>query len=327
MRFIGAIAALLLLLGTVSSAPVGRSMASPENESCITCHVQVYNEGIQSAFVHLPFWEQQCVQCHLAGGAVSETTEPESITGTVVTQENLWRKLMTFRESGVEKIEHRITCPSLEMDKGYRFRIVVSGPEGSDRPEEHRSLWLGLEPRELYEPGGSAGMEITTGLSTSIGEQVRSLNLYCPDGATVFVSWKTLEPFIGWVELQELEGPDFGVPETAGSSLKLAEEESAAAGASPHANLRDPEELAIDLCNDCHSMAGLGTSHPVRIYGGHETRIPEDLPTVNGLLTCVTCHDPHGASGKNLVREKIKTKLCVACHYNFKNRSLSTMFD
>ena len=91
--------------------------------------------------------------------------------------------------------------------------------------------------------------------------------------------------------------------------------------------MRDPEDLAISVCYQCHSESTLGTSHPVRLYGGRDVRIPEELPTVDGMLTCVTCHDPHGAPGKMLVRETIKTKLCVACHYKYKNSSPSTMFQ
>ena len=95
-----------------------------------------------------------------------------------------------------------------------------------------------------------------------------------------------------------------------------------------HPPLREPQELTIELCLSCHSDTNLGTSHPVRLYARRgNTIIPEELPTIeDGMMTCVTCHSPHGAPASQLVREIVKTKLCVTCHIRFKNSSPATMF-
>lgn len=95
-----------------------------------------------------------------------------------------------------------------------------------------------------------------------------------------------------------------------------------------HPRLREPQELTIELCLSCHSNTNLGTSHPVRLYARRgNTIIPDELPTIeDGMMTCVTCHSPHGAPASQLVREIVKTKLCVTCHIRFKNSSPATMF-
>ncbi|MCP3177765.1 hypothetical protein MJO47_11680 [Desulfuromonas sp. KJ2020] len=95
-----------------------------------------------------------------------------------------------------------------------------------------------------------------------------------------------------------------------------------------HARLREPQDLTIEVCLSCHSDTDLGASHPVRLYARRgSTIIPEELPTIeDGMMTCVTCHGPHGAPARQLVREIVKTKLCVTCHIRFKNSSPATMF-
>ncbi|MBI5235713.1 MAG: hypothetical protein HY886_05640 [Deltaproteobacteria bacterium] len=69
----------------------------------------------------------------------------------------------------------------------------------------------------------------------------------------------------------------------------------------------------IDVCVKCHSQ---GASHPVGVRSkGPNTRIPPDLPTIEGgMMTCVTCHNPHGGDKEHLGRMDVKKDLCEACH-------------
>ncbi len=69
----------------------------------------------------------------------------------------------------------------------------------------------------------------------------------------------------------------------------------------------------IDACNNCHSFT---VSHPVGMRpSGDHVRIPEDLPTIeDGIITCVSCHDPHGSSRMYLARVDFKEDLCLKCH-------------
>jgi len=77
-------------------------------------------------------------------------------------------------------------------------------------------------------------------------------------------------------------------------------------GSGPHvADLRD-----IEVCAECHPPEILGVSHPV-------DRGELD-PFAGGLLTCTsTCHDPHIAPYKHLLRYPPGGELCIKCHQEF----------
>lgn len=317
---------LCLLLPVISSSRPGRQEdISPEDADCIRCHVKTYQQGRAAAFVHAPFFEKRCRTCHVTAGGQGRSAEGEQagdITGTVVGQEGLWSKRLLFRDSNRATVNHQVRLSGLAAGQPYRFRLVVHPQQPTAATSSpRRSLWLGLVPQEM-DTAHPAGVAITSGLTTAISAYVEELTLSAPSPAVIEVSWQTSTPLLGQVEVEEMTGPDF---ESAARHVQAAETTS---DQGRHPQLRSPEELAIDACYQCHPETSLGTSHPVRLYSsGTKTRIPESLPTVDGMLTCVTCHDSHGAPGKNLVRHTVKTKLCVACHHTFKNRSLSTMFD
>lgn len=314
----------LLLLGGLLPAAMNQQQSAAANEECIRCHVEVFNHGMESPELHPPFWERNCIACHLAEGSLwvgqENTVSSEIITGTLVDQNTLWRKLQSFSTASSPSFDHLVSLPSLLLNAEYRFRIVDSTMAKNSGGEVHTSLWLGLRPSEVSALGSAQQLDFNSDQLADSSNLISSASLY-RSGETIFVAWKTNELLYGWIELQELEGVDLN--ETT-PGTQNAGTTSTATG---HPPMRDPEDLSIKACYQCHPESSLGTSHPVRLYGGRDVRIPEELPTVDGMLTCVTCHDPHGASGKMLVRETIKTKLCVACHYKYKNSSPSTMFQ
>jgi hypothetical protein len=74
-----------------------------------------------------------------------------------------------------------------------------------------------------------------------------------------------------------------------------------------------------EICNGCHKL--LGSSHPVDIKPSMTT--PADLPLDDRrMMTCATCHDPHGdyvnrRTGKKamyLRRPEPGKQFCMACH-------------
>ena len=314
-----------LLLGSLLIAGLNQTESNAVNEECIRCHVTIFSQGIANSQLHAPFWERQCVGCHMAEGASwsaqANQLSKDTITGMVVGQEELWRKVQIYTGATGPVFEQLVTIPFPDTSTAYRFRIVVSPLTANAGGEIHQSYWLGLQPDELDDSGLAGQVDVSNGLMTPVHEVINTVSLYRNDN-TVFITWETPQLLYGWVELQELEGLSLSdLPATETESLQLTSDSG------QHPPLRDPEDLAINACYQCHPESTLGTSHPVRLYSGRDVRIPDDLPTVDGMLTCVTCHDPHGSKGKMLVRETIKTKLCVTCHFKFKNSSLSTMFD
>jgi predicted CXXCH cytochrome family protein len=202
----------------------------------------------------------------------------------------------------------------------FRFRIVLSDSPKPGAGQQRASQWFALIPAEVRE--SSALPKHTLEISRPVANFILS-----PDirrlGKTVVIRWQSFAESFGWVELQAMAGIS---PQQTTTTPAL--EQTAGPGQEPHPLMVTTEFATIDLCYTCHPESGLGSSHPVRIYTqGKETLIPASLPTgKDGMLTCVTCHDPHGGENKALVRELIVTKLCVACHYTFKQTSRHTMF-
>ncbi len=312
----GFILSVLLLAVIALTAP---SDDKATDEQCIMCHVDIYDRALRDQYIHAPVFERQCAICHLAEGpdlTGSPGQHDALFSGTVVSQEILWRKARIFPAVTVPVSDHLVSLPQLQQTS-YRFRIVVSPAARSANDTVSASLWLGLKAADTTTLVLPQKIDLTAGLDTEITAAVTSAKLF-RDGATLYVSWQTTKPMHGWIELQELNGIELGAP---------LDQPTDQPQSSAHPPLQDPAELAIKVCYRCHAEATLGTSHPVRLYGGRDVRIPDDLPTVDGMLTCVTCHNPHSAPGEMLVRETIKTKLCVACHIKYKNSSPATMFQ
>lgn len=71
-----------------------------------------------------------------------------------------------------------------------------------------------------------------------------------------------------------------------------------------------------DLCRGCHPAERLGPSHPVDVdpsAAGFVEAVAEGLPvSVEGLITCGTCHNPH-LSGRSTMRLWKTQELEVVC--------------
>lgn len=76
-----------------------------------------------------------------------------------------------------------------------------------------------------------------------------------------------------------------------------------------------PRNVRIDVCTtvSCHPQ---GASHPV---GGRvkspKFKQPKNLPLIEGdVMTCTTCHEPHGGNLKYMLRKDFMTAVCIECH-------------
>lgn len=79
------------------------------------------------------------------------------------------------------------------------------------------------------------------------------------------------------------------------------------------------------LCYSCHKddtrghFFEPGSSHPINVVPSARVQVPRELGTtfVEGLghvITCTSCHTPHGSSPKLLKITDQQDRLCVACH-------------
>ncbi len=79
------------------------------------------------------------------------------------------------------------------------------------------------------------------------------------------------------------------------------------------------------LCYSCHKEDSgghffePGRSHPINVVPSVRVQVPQELGTtfVEGLghiITCNSCHTPHGSAPKLLKITDQDDKLCVACH-------------
>jgi len=76
-----------------------------------------------------------------------------------------------------------------------------------------------------------------------------------------------------------------------------------------------------DLCADCHDVTESLLTHPVDVIPTH-ARVPADMPlSLDGRLTCSTCHDihasyrtPFGTPSHFLRRQVTGRRFCVTCH-------------
>ena len=318
-----------LLLGGGSSA-MWKQNEEALNNKCIGCHMEVSKKSMESLHVHRPCFERQCIVCHLAPESDWRTQEEGGASATttgapVADQGDKWRKTLVFSVTEGLQTKHVVALTGLPESKAYRFRIVLSNNPKPRAGTQQASKWLGLVPTEAQEFSASSeqifdikGLATDAILTASIQRM----------GKALWVRWQSRSESFGWVELQDVEGVSLQQLDAKPVTKKTGDQTTAKRGKENHPLLVSSEYATIDLCYTCHPQTRMGTSHPVRIYSKqNQTRIPENLPTgKGGMLTCVTCHEPHGGKGKAMVRDLITTRLCVACHYTFNRSSKSTMF-
>lgn len=79
--------------------------------------------------------------------------------------------------------------------------------------------------------------------------------------------------------------------------------------------LKTKREAGLETCKKCHYQGP--AAHPVGITSSRFVKVSQNLPTAEGgIMTCVTCHTPHGGKLKYLARMDFKRDICVLCHEN-----------
>ncbi|MEW6426617.1 MAG: cytochrome c3 family protein [Thermodesulfobacteriota bacterium] len=68
----------------------------------------------------------------------------------------------------------------------------------------------------------------------------------------------------------------------------------------------------VPLCFSCHrQIEKVGDNHPLNRHPAHGKPYPNDK---SKLITCVSCHNPHGSDADKLLPETEMMLLCVRCH-------------
>jgi len=187
--------------------------------------------------------------------------------------------------------KHSARLPQLKKNRTYYYRITgrsVSGRLFKSRPQ-----------RFVVTAGGAKGHKA---LEPPVQEE-------------------DLEPVIKEVRPLRSGGGKLGVIVTVNKPvrvvLKAREEKEAGLSAEVDGHGKgfiSPKATRIDVCVECHNQ---GISHPVGITANTDTtKVPDGLPTLpGGIITCNTCHTPHGGDKKFLARIDFKdTTMCTQCH-------------
>jgi predicted CXXCH cytochrome family protein len=125
-----------------------------------------------------------------------------------------------------------------------------------------------------------------------------------------------LEPGITYAELMNIANKKDVFIRISSNKLvrfNLSVTESKGKETRPCKNFVQTRTSTIKVCEECHAQ---NASHPVGVRSKNpDVKIPDELPVIeNGVITCVTCHFPHGGETEYFLRIKFSKEICVKCH-------------
>lgn len=196
---------------------------------------------------------------------------------------------------------HIVNIHELEQDKNYHLRVVSRDPFGN----EAESRDVQFQTRDVQPAGVSA--EVPAGQDDENALRFDRLDMFLLDSELAFYvqGSKSARLTIAYLKVEEPAAQG-----TTGGAISTADDS--------HVALREGVELTINACYQCHPVDSLGVSHPVGVRPSAKTTIPDDLPTLEGgMVTCVTCHTPHGGERRYFARKEITKDICVSCHEGY----------
>ncbi|MDQ7031785.1 MAG: cytochrome c3 family protein [Desulfonauticus sp.] len=193
---------------------------------------------------------------------------------------------------------HKITLSGLEKDQKYFFRVASVDIFG------HRST---SEPLFFYTQLDNQIAKENDNLSKSnpfVLEKIRFFWL----GSKLALYFKTTCPSRFSFKYVKLSNPTKNTKEQYFSYSKRC-----------FADLPlGDKRLFIDVCYKCHKSEQLGISHPINIPINYSDEVSKFLPLFNGnIITCVTCHSPHGSAFPYFAHKSFTTDTCIICHRNY----------
>jgi predicted CXXCH cytochrome family protein len=375
------------------------SDSQESGDACVSesCHETVYSEGTSNPFIHTPFLEKQCDQCHLKT-ATASTGFPEPLSKSIV------QPIIVSQPD--YQLEHTVLLRGLLPQAAYDIYVTLHDTSGNRLSQEFRGtvpvkvqdvrtndrkapqiydLKIGpvsqgvfLETTVTWKTDKPSTTLVEYGLSDRYGQYTsednalvkgHSKNVYeleigkdyhyrvvsrdvfgneavsgdfhfsTEDVSPVKVSTEAWEDKWDETILSMRDGALFLLGSEVGvyvetsrptrisveyvkveePAVELAAQASSVADTEDiHDDLREGKDLTIDACYQCHPPEGLGVSHPVGIKPSSNTTIPDDLPTLEGgVLTCVTCHTPHGGIREYFARKDFSKDICISCHKGY----------
>jgi predicted CXXCH cytochrome family protein len=182
---------------------------------------------------------------------------------------------------------HVVILNGLKHKKAYMYRVISRDITGNMLKSREYSFNTSskLNPR-IQKDTGSLQAAIT---------DLKALKTDNENNYYLKVSSNKSAQFVVWLkEIQETEG------------------------SRPCTNFKQTRYSTIDACIICHPQ---DSSHPVGVRSKNPKIIVSDqLPTIEGgLITCVSCHYPHGGKKAYFVRLDFTKEICVKCHQAYYN--------
>lgn len=196
---------------------------------------------------------------------------------------------------------HEVDLHELAEGKSYHLRVVSQDPFGN----EAVSGAVAFDTLTVLPAEGSG--EPATSAENSGALQIERAEMFLLDSRLGF-----------YVQASRLARITISYIKATEPTQTLETATVVSADEEGHVALRDGVDLHIDACYQCHPAEDLGVSHPVGVRPGPKTAIPDDLPTLEGgVLTCVTCHSPHGGVRRYFARKETSKDICVSCHEGY----------
>ena len=219
--------------------------------------------------------------------------------GLVTPAEDVWKKF------------HETVLFPLERDTVYYFRIVCRDIYGNITSSRGYKFFANF--KDTAKGTGFAGDDgkKIKGLQSNEpflkAPVIEDVALTYLDGCFLSVCWRTDIPSDSKVEIiKEINGfQDYYVKK---SESKLMTKLHGG-------KLLDELDCEIRVCYTCHPEDILGLSHPVGVPLKEGMNPPEDIPvTKSRIITCVSCHEPHGGNYAYMCRKREQEELCIGCH-------------
>lgn len=206
------------------------------------------------------------------------------------------------------KRHHSVTLSKLERRKSYHYRVISSDIRGNQSTSKN----FVFHTQETSSDDSSADAQKTeSGTVTKLA--LRASELFVSD-SILGLYIETTRPASVTVEYLKIRDAALSINSYSGQNNSSSGEKRK----SHMPGFRSGKDLCIDLCYKCHPPDVLGVTHPVGVPPKKGTKIPEDLPTLEGsIITCVTCHNGHGGDLQYFARKRVSRELCNACHESY----------